>query len=98
MVASMLAAINEFAAEALASESGALRTLDLGASHIFLRATPAYIIAIKCAGARNHNVERHVNAALTAAIEEDARLAKGADDDRRPSATMDSGKHRIEPR
>ena len=75
MIASMLAAINEFATEALASESGALRTLDLGASHIFLRATPAYIIAIKCAGARNHNVERHVNAALTAAIEKDVQLA-----------------------
>jgi len=69
MVASMLAAINEFANEALASESGTLRALDLGPSHVHLRATPAYIVAVKCSGRRNPELDPHVDIALKGALE-----------------------------
>jgi hypothetical protein len=69
MVAGMLAAINEFASEALAGESGALRTLDLGGSAMHLRATPAYILAVKCSGPASRLLERHIDLVLRKSLE-----------------------------
>jgi hypothetical protein len=64
MIAGMLAAVNEFASEALASEGGALRTLDLGGSHVHLRATPAFIAAVKCSGRNSRSLDKYMDTVL----------------------------------
>lgn len=46
----VLTAINEFTAEAFKAEGSALRQIDLGDSRVYLRVSPAYLLAAKCHG------------------------------------------------
>ena len=46
----VLTAINEFTSEAFKTEGGALRQIDLGDARVYLRVSPAYMLAAKCSG------------------------------------------------
>ena len=46
----ILTAINEFTTEAFKTEGSALRQIDLGDARIYLRVSPAYLLAAKCSG------------------------------------------------
>ena len=46
----LIAAITEFAANALNAQGGELRTVDLGATQVILRASPRIIVAANCDG------------------------------------------------
>ena len=50
VISGVLAAINEFAHEALAAGDGTLREIDIGNERIFLRASPLYLLAARCTG------------------------------------------------
>ncbi len=58
LVSGLIAAITEFAANVYQAHDGELRTLDLGQTRVFLRATPAYLIAADCAGPLRAEDER----------------------------------------
>lgn len=57
----VLTAINSFATEALHTEENALRQIDLGASQVYLRGSPAYLLAAKCAGTAGASIEQIID-------------------------------------
>ena len=46
----ILTALNEFTTEAFKSEGSALRQIDFGDARVYLRVSPAYLLAAKCSG------------------------------------------------
>lgn len=50
LIGGMLTAINNFAAEVFTSEKSELRSLDLGESRIYLRASASYLLGVKTVG------------------------------------------------
>lgn len=46
----VLTTINEFTSEAFKAEGSALRQIDLGDARVYLRVSPAYLLAAKCSG------------------------------------------------
>lgn len=50
LIGGMLTAINNFAAEVFTAEKSELRSLDLGKSRIYLRASASYLLAVKTVG------------------------------------------------
>lgn len=46
----VLTTINEFTSEAFKAEGSALRQIDLGGARVYLRVSPAYLLAAKCSG------------------------------------------------
>ncbi len=65
----VLTAINEFASEAFSTQGSALREIDLGDSRVFLRASPTFLLAAKCAGSAPASVEQIVDEEVLNAIE-----------------------------
>ena len=61
LVPSYLSAITSFAEEAFDADKASLRTLDMGDSRIFLRSSPAYLLAAKCSGRSKVTVEQVVD-------------------------------------
>lgn len=57
----VLAAINDFAANAFQTDGGHLRAFDLDDFKLFLRASPVYLIAAKCRGVPAPGVENLVD-------------------------------------
>ncbi len=53
----VLTAINEFTSEAFGAERSALRQIDLSGSQVYLRVSPTYLLAAKCAGSAPVGVE-----------------------------------------
>ena len=78
LVGGLIAAISQFAAEAFASQHGELRTLDMGASRILLRASARLIIAAEFRGELHSRDEARMDRALFALIEQ---APNGPDDD-----------------
>ncbi len=74
----VLTAINEFASEAFSAENYALRQIDLGERQVYLRASPAYLLAAKCAGTAPVAVEQVVDDVFLKSIEA-AQLDTGSD-------------------
>ncbi len=75
----LLAAITGFASETLAQDHGELRALDLGSARVYVRATPAYLVAAKCVGKPTRDVERRLDGAFYSVLEEYSRdLARPA--------------------
>lgn len=68
LVSGLIAAITEFAASVYGAHGGELRTLDLGETRVFLRATPAYLIAADCAGALRPEHEREFDDAVLSLV------------------------------
>lgn len=86
LVGGLIAAISQFAAEAFSSQHGELRTLDMGASRILLRASARLIVAAEILGEPQAGDEARMDRALYALIEDapdgpnDAALARLATD------------------
>ena len=74
LVSGLIAAITEFAASVYSAHDGELRTLDLGHTRVFLRATPVYLIAADCAGALRPEHERAFDDAVLSFV---GRLDRG---------------------
>lgn len=68
-VSGILTAINEVATEAFDPEQSALRRIDLGKAIIYLRASPAHLLAIRCRGVAPQSVEQLVDEQVLATIE-----------------------------
>ena len=57
LISGFLTAITSFAEEAFAADKSSLRSLDLDDHRIYLRASPAYLLAAKCSGTAEAAVE-----------------------------------------
>ncbi len=92
LVGGLIAAISQFAAEAFSSQHGELRTLDMGASRILLRASARLIVAAEFLGEPHAGDEARMDRALYALIEDapdgpnDAALARLAAEFAQPQA------------
>ncbi|MBL8564227.1 MAG: OmpA family protein [Hyphomicrobiaceae bacterium] len=64
----ILTAINSFVSEALDDDENALRQIDLGQSQIYLRASPAYLLAAKCGGTAAASIERLIDDEFLASV------------------------------
>ncbi|MDZ4790829.1 MAG: hypothetical protein SGJ17_06390 [Hyphomicrobiales bacterium] len=82
----MPSAITDFAREAFSDGKSELRTLDIGSARIFLRSSPAYLVAVRCVGQTSSGAEKKIDRAVLRAFEDysDALSAARATD--RPSA------------
>ena len=69
VMSGVLAAINEFATEAFSDEGTTLRHIDLGGDRVYLRESPAYLLAAKCSGSAPVAVETVVDEEFLSAIE-----------------------------
>ncbi len=65
-------AITEFARDAFSHGHRDMETLDLGDSVIYLRASPDYLLAAKCAGARTRRLEHRLDAGMNTILEQHA--------------------------
>ena len=69
VVSAFLTAINDFAGEAFQASDGGLQTLDVQSHRIYLRSSPGYLLAAKCAGLPTADTERLLDQAFAATIE-----------------------------
>ena len=69
LVSGMIAAVSQFASEAFSSEHGELRTLDMGASRILLRASARLIVAAEFAGEPHAADEARMDRGLIELVE-----------------------------
>ena len=68
----VLTAINSFVSEALESNENALRQIDLGQSQVYLRASPALLLAARCSGSAAASIEQIIDDEFLATV---ARIA-----------------------
>lgn len=69
LTSGMIAAITEFASSVYADKGGELRMLDLGASHVFLRASPRVIVAAEFGGDLTGHRESRLDEAFLSIVE-----------------------------
>ena len=69
MRSGVLAAINEVATDAFVAEEASLRRLDLGSSIVYMRASPAHLLFVRCSGAAPGALERAIDAHFIGTIE-----------------------------
>jgi outer membrane protein OmpA-like peptidoglycan-associated protein len=69
----LLAAINNFAAKAFARENQALRSLDIGKARLYIRSSPAHLLAVKCVGRPSWRFEKDLDGALIDSLERQER-------------------------
>lgn len=65
----VLAAINDVATEAFIADEATLRRLDLGSSLVYMRASPAHLLLVRCSGAAPAALEQVIDAHFMATIE-----------------------------
>lgn len=70
VMSGILAAINDFASEALKDDGSSLREIDLGDRQVYLRASPVYLLAAKCSGSGSGAAEKVLDEAFLSAIEQ----------------------------
>ncbi len=75
----VLAAINEFAATAFAEEGGNFRSFEFDDLQVFLRASPAYLLAARCDGIAPGGVERIFDEEFIATLERLGDLERATD-------------------
>jgi outer membrane protein OmpA-like peptidoglycan-associated protein len=73
----VLAAINEVATDAFVAEEASLRRLDLGAALVYMRASPAHLLFVRCSGAAPTALEQTIDAHFMATIEKLRPLIAG---------------------
>lgn len=73
LTSGMIAAITEFASSVYADKGGELRMLDLGSSHVFLRASPRVIIAAEFGGDLSGQREARLDEAFLSIVEHHER-------------------------
>ncbi len=64
----VLTAINSFATEALEEDENTLRQIDLGASQVYLRTSPTYLLAAKCSGTAGRSIEQVIDDEFLATV------------------------------
>ncbi len=69
LMSGVLAAVNEFANEALAADQNSMRQIDIGGANVYLRGSPLYLVAAKCTGTAPKGVEQVLDDTFLAAIE-----------------------------
>lgn len=69
VLSGILTAINDFASEAFQGEGSALRQIDLEDSRVYLRASPVYLLAVRCTGTAHAAVEHVIDEEFLSAIE-----------------------------
>lgn len=74
----ILAAINDVATEAFVAEEAALRRIDLESALVYLRASPAHLLAVKCSGTAPPAMEQAIDGEFIATIEGLRSQADGA--------------------
>lgn len=74
LISGFLTAITSFAEEAFATDKSSLRSLDLDDHRIYLRASPAYLLAAKCKGSAAAAVEEVLDAELLHLLEDHQAL------------------------
>ncbi len=79
-VSGILTAINEVATEAFDGDQAALRRIDLGSSLVYLRTSPASLLAAKCRGVAPVSVEQTIDGEFINAIERLRTLLNGGSD------------------
>ena len=86
----ILAALNEFANEALAADQGSLRQIDLGDEGVYLRASPKLLLAARCSGTAPEHVQEIIDDTFLTAIEKHKAIdvALGNGDRSRISETL----------
>jgi outer membrane protein OmpA-like peptidoglycan-associated protein len=77
LASGLIAAITEFAATVYADRGGELRMLDMGASHVFLRASTRVIVAAEFAGELSGGRERRLDDAFLSIVEAHERDESG---------------------
>ena len=88
VLSGILTAINDFASEAFKGEGSALRQIDLEDSQVYLRASPAYLLAVRCTGTAHAAVERVIDDEFLSAIEHHSEALSA-----HPSSAMTAGTH-----
>ncbi len=78
MVSGLLSAITSFAETAFESEQESLRRLERETDCIYLRATPAYLLAARCGGTAAAPVEQIVDNELLRSLEQHGATIAGA--------------------
>lgn len=68
LMGGVLTAINSFATEALEPDENALRQIDLGASQVYLRSSPTYLLAAKCTGTAGGSIEQIIDDEFLATV------------------------------
>lgn len=69
LVGGFLTAITEFAKEAFASDATSLQTLDMQTHRVYVRASPAFLLAAKCRGLVPPGAERMLDEEFLRALE-----------------------------
>lgn len=73
LVSGMIAAISEFAANVLSERHGELRTLDLGASTVYLRASARLVLAVEMLGDLGSQGQRRLEGGFLALVDRHER-------------------------
>ncbi len=76
--AALIAAISQFSAQAFSKAHGELRELDMGASHVLLRASARMVVAAEFSGAPDAAAARRMDSALFDLIDGSAPLDERA--------------------
>jgi outer membrane protein OmpA-like peptidoglycan-associated protein len=66
----VLSAINDFASHAFGDDGGNLRTFELDEFHVYLRASPVYLLAAKCRGIAPSGAEKVFDDAFLSLLED----------------------------
>ncbi len=78
LVSGFLAAITALAEEAFEADKESLRTLDLDDHRIYLRGSPDYLLAAKCAGSAPAGIDRNLDAELLRVLAEQMVIERDA--------------------
>lgn len=70
LVAGLIAAVSEFAANAVSSRQGELRTLELGSHRLHLWHSPRHIMAVECVGAPSRSQEIALESAFMTIVDQ----------------------------
>ncbi len=87
----ILAALNEFANEALSADQGTLRQIDFGNDIVYLRGSPKFLLAARCSGVAPDSIEHIIDEAFLTTIEGQhvASVTDRDDDNGHAFATLD---------
>jgi outer membrane protein OmpA-like peptidoglycan-associated protein len=89
-VSGILTAINEIATETFEPDESSLRRIDLGKALIYLRASPAHLLAIKCRGVAPQSVEQLIDEQVLATIERLRALLNKTSEPSLPERTINT--------
>lgn len=69
VMSGVLAAVNEFANEALSADQSSLREIDIGGEQVYLRGSPVYLLAARCSGQAPTPIAQALDDAFLSAVE-----------------------------